>query len=96
VLGAKEGVTPFLEAGALAETAVEREAMAMTRRLGGVADNVYLVTGSTQGIGAAVALALARAKAKGVVICGRNRDVRSPPPAMRASADWTAWSTPPA
>ena len=40
----------------------------------GLAGGVYLVTGSTQGIGAATALALARAGARGVVICGRNRD----------------------
>lgn len=32
----------------------------------------YLVTGSTQGIGAAVALRLARVGAGGLVICGRN------------------------
>ena len=40
----------------------------------GLAGGVYLVTGSTQGIGEATALALARAGARGVVICGRNRD----------------------
>ena len=33
---------------------------------------VYVVTGSTQGIGAEVAMALARAGARGVLICGRN------------------------
>jgi NAD(P)-dependent dehydrogenase (short-subunit alcohol dehydrogenase family) len=45
----------------------------MTRRGEGLADKVYVVTGSTQGIGAAVAVALARAGAEGLVICGRNR-----------------------
>jgi len=39
-----------------------------------LAGGIYLVTGSTQGIGAAVALALAKAGARGVVICGRNRE----------------------
>ncbi|HJO97918.1 MAG: SDR family oxidoreductase [Rhodospirillales bacterium] len=34
----------------------------------------YVVTGGTQGIGAAAALALAGAGAAGVVICGRNRE----------------------
>ena len=38
-----------------------------------LAGRVYLVTGSTQGIGAAVALALAQAGVRGVVICGRNQ-----------------------
>ena len=37
-----------------------------------LADLVYVVTGGTQGIGAAVALEIARAGARGVVICGRN------------------------
>lgn len=36
------------------------------------ADKVFVVTGSTQGIGAEVAFALARAGARGLVICGRN------------------------
>ncbi len=36
--------------------------------------SVYVVTGSTQGIGAEVALALARSGAGGIVICGRNRE----------------------
>ncbi len=39
-----------------------------------LADGVFLVTGGTQGIGAAVALALAQAGARGVVICGRSRE----------------------
>ncbi len=39
-----------------------------------LAGRVYLVTGSTQGIGAAVALALAQAGVRGVVICGRNQE----------------------
>jgi NAD(P)-dependent dehydrogenase (short-subunit alcohol dehydrogenase family) len=39
-----------------------------------LAGGVFLVTGGTQGIGAAVALALAQAGARGVVICGRNRE----------------------
>ena len=38
------------------------------------AGRAYLVTGGTQGIGAAAALALAEAGAGGVVICGRNRE----------------------
>ena len=38
------------------------------------AGRVYIVTGSTQGIGRAAALALARAGAAGLVICGRNRE----------------------
>ncbi len=40
---------------------------------GGFSGGVYIVTGSTQGIGAEVALSLARAGAAGIVICGRNR-----------------------
>lgn len=40
---------------------------------GGFSGGVYIVTGSTQGIGAEVALSLARAGAGGIVICGRNR-----------------------
>ena len=39
----------------------------------GFNDKIYVVTGGTQGIGAAAAVALARAGAKGVVICGRDR-----------------------
>jgi len=37
------------------------------------AGRVYIVTGSTQGVGAAVALKLADAGAAGLVICGRNK-----------------------
>ena len=40
----------------------------------GFAGRAYVVTGGTQGIGAAVALALAHAGAAGVVIAGRNRE----------------------
>ena len=40
---------------------------------GGISGGIYIVTGSTQGIGAEVALSLARAGAGGIVICGRNR-----------------------
>ena len=36
------------------------------------ADKVFVVTGSTQGIGAEGAVALARAGARGVGICGRS------------------------
>lgn len=36
------------------------------------ADRVYVVTGSTQGVGEAIATALAKAGAAGLVICGRN------------------------
>ncbi len=39
----------------------------------GFSGGVYIVTGSTQGIGAEVALSLAGAGAGGIVICGRNR-----------------------
>ncbi|MEN8197150.1 MAG: SDR family oxidoreductase [Pseudomonadota bacterium] len=38
------------------------------------ADRVYVVTGSTQGIGEAIATSLARAGAAGIVICGRNME----------------------
>lgn len=34
----------------------------------------YVVTGSTQGIGAEIAVSLARGGAEGVIICGRNED----------------------
>ena len=40
----------------------------------GFSGRVYVVTGSTQGIGAEVAVSLARAGAEGVLICGRNID----------------------
>ena len=46
----------------------------MSESENGIAGRAYLVTGSTQGIGAAVAMALARAGAGGVVICGRNEE----------------------
>ncbi|KGT91082.1 short-chain dehydrogenase [Erwinia typographi] len=35
---------------------------------------VFVVTGGTQGLGAAVSLLLAKRGARGIVICGRNRD----------------------
>jgi len=35
--------------------------------------NVYVVTGSTQGLGAAVARLLAERGARGLILCGRNR-----------------------
>jgi NAD(P)-dependent dehydrogenase (short-subunit alcohol dehydrogenase family) len=38
----------------------------------GLGNQVFVVTGSTQGIGEAIALALAREGAAGLVICGRN------------------------
>lgn len=57
-----------------------------------LADGVFLVTGSTQGIGAAVALALAQAGARGVVICGRSREdgarVKSAIEAAGAAAEY--------
>jgi len=37
-------------------------------------DRYYIVTGSTQGLGAAVALTLAQRGAAGLIICGRSRD----------------------
>ena len=40
----------------------------------GFSGGAYVVTGGTQGIGAAVAVALAGAGAGGVVICGRNEE----------------------
>lgn len=46
----------------------------MTERHEGFAGRIYVVTGSTQGVGAATAEALAKAGAGGLVICGRNRD----------------------
>ena len=55
-------------------------------------DRVYIVTGSTQGVGAAMALALARAGARALVICGRNRDggasVKSAIEAAGAAAEY--------
>lgn len=44
----------------------------MTQQDGGYRNQVFVVTGSTQGIGEAIALALARDGAAGVVVCGRN------------------------
>jgi NAD(P)-dependent dehydrogenase (short-subunit alcohol dehydrogenase family) len=38
------------------------------------ADRIYVVTGSTQGVGEAIAMALASAGAAGLVICGRNME----------------------
>lgn len=46
----------------------------MGERTAGFSGRVYVVTGSTQGIGAEVAVALARAGARGVLICGRNEE----------------------
>ncbi len=46
----------------------------MSEKTTGFSGRVYVVTGSTQGIGAEVAIALARAGAEGVVICGRNEE----------------------
>jgi len=37
-------------------------------------NRVYVVTGSTQGVGEAIAMALARAGAAGLVVCGRNAE----------------------
>ncbi len=45
----------------------------MSQRDSDFAKRVYVVTGSTQGIGEAIAAALAKAGAAGLVICGRNR-----------------------
>ncbi|UCH74275.1 MAG: SDR family oxidoreductase [Rhodospirillales bacterium] len=44
----------------------------MNRQKDFYADRFYVVTGSTQGVGEAIAMALANAGAAGVVICGRN------------------------
>ncbi len=44
----------------------------MNRKNGGFGDRVYVVTGSTQGVGEAIAVSLAEAGAAGLVICGRN------------------------
>lgn len=38
---------------------------------------IAVVTGGTQGLGAAIAMQLATAGAKGLVICGRNSKKRS-------------------
>ena len=40
----------------------------------GFAGRIYVVTGGTQGIGAAIAIALARNGVGGIVTCGRNAD----------------------
>ncbi len=44
----------------------------MNRKNGGFEDRVYVVTGSTQGVGEAIAMSLAAAGAAGLVVCGRN------------------------
>ncbi|MDH3231728.1 MAG: SDR family oxidoreductase [Alphaproteobacteria bacterium] len=44
----------------------------MNQQNSGFGNQVFVVTGSTQGIGESIALALAREGAAGVVICGRN------------------------
>lgn len=44
----------------------------MDQENGSLKDRVYVVTGSTQGVGEAIAMALANAGAAGLVICGRN------------------------
>ncbi len=45
----------------------------MTEDGDGLKGGIFVVTGSTQGVGEAVALRLAEAGAAGLVICGRNR-----------------------
>lgn len=44
----------------------------MNRTNGQFENRVYVITGSTQGVGEAIAMALAGAGAAGLVICGRN------------------------
>lgn len=39
-----------------------------------IRDNVYMVTGATQGVGEACAMALAELNPAGIVLCGRNED----------------------
>lgn len=46
----------------------------MNSDISGFKDRVYVVTGSTQGLGEAVARALAEKGAGGLVICGRNQE----------------------
>lgn len=64
----------------------------MSKSRGRFVGKVYIVTGSTQGIGEAVALALARAGAEGLAICGRNREngakVKATLEAQGASAEY--------
>jgi NAD(P)-dependent dehydrogenase (short-subunit alcohol dehydrogenase family) len=44
----------------------------MNQRNSGFRNHVFVVTGSTQGIGESIALALASEGAAGLVVCGRN------------------------
>ena len=46
----------------------------MSEKTAGFSGCAYVVTGSTQGIGAEIAVSLARAGAEGVIICGRNTE----------------------
>ncbi len=66
----------------------------MTQRKTGFEGRVFVVTGSTQGIGESIALALAGEGAAGLVICGRNEAngarVKAALEAVGAGAEYVA------